>query len=87
MEPDLGGSAKSSKDDSDMTPGEKLEAAKSAQEKGNGFFKKKDYAGAIKEYNRALSYISSDFAFGSGYARRAKQQREPCYTNLAACHL
>ncbi len=87
MEPDLGGGDKSSKYESDMTSGEKLDAAKTAQEIGNGFFKQGEYSKAIAEYNRALGFITNDFAFSSSDARRAKQQREPCYTNLAACFL
>jgi len=71
----------------DMEPREKLAAAKGKHERGNACFRTNDIERAIRRYKSALDYISFDMEFGSSDARRAKEQREVCYSNLALCYL
>lgn len=70
----------------DMEPREKLAAAKGKHERGNACFRDNDIERAIRRYKSALDYISFDMEFGSSDARRAKEQREICYSNLALCY-
>jgi tetratricopeptide (TPR) repeat protein len=71
----------------DMTTEEKLNAAKGKQERGNACFKKQDVDRAIRRYISAIDYISFDYDFSSTDARRAKERRLPCHTNLAMCYI
>ena len=71
----------------DMTTEEKLSAAKGKQERGNACYKKQDIDRAIRRYISAIDYISFDYDFSSTDARRAKERRLPCHTNLAMCYI
>ena len=71
----------------DMTTEEKLNAAKGKHERGNEFFKQNDIDRAIRRYIAAIDYISFDYDFSSMDARRAKERRVPCHTNLAMCYI
>ena len=71
----------------DMTTEEKLNAAKGKHERGNECFKRDDIDRAIRRYIAAIDYISFDYDFSSMDARRAKERRVPCHTNLAMCYI
>ena len=49
--------------------------------------KKQDIDRAIRRYISAIDYISFDYDFSSTDARRAKERRLPCHTNLAMCYI
>ena len=70
-----------------MSPKLLLAKAKESRKKGNQLFAQQKWSEAVRSYEEALSAIEVELGFMAADCREAKENRIPCFTNMAECFL
>jgi len=69
----------------EMEDGEKVEWAEARKANGNGWFKRQDFARALKRYKSVVDALDFDSSFPDDLKKRSRAIASACLLNTAAC--
>ena len=70
-----------------MDAAEMMEAALAFKEKGNAYFKKRNYEMAVSKYSKAVKYLEFDSKYTEDEKAEARKVKSACWNNEAQCGL
>jgi len=71
----------------EMDAAEMMEAALAFKEKGNAYFKKRNYEMAVSKYSKAVKYLEFDSKYTEDEKAEARKVKSACWNNEAQCGL